>query len=319
MEDIYDKETVGMLLDIEHLYGQHEGRSAPVILTLVLISAPILLYIYFGMFWFFPIWAFALIEIFFAIRILMLIPGRERHRVKLYKKQINDDYMNTADLLNVKTIHSDGCIEYVNGKVCYLVCCFNGTSEDEIQRSIMLRRLLESMVGDFEFDTYIHNLTDSPALRNYYEKVRNFRRNEAAKNFVEMIDYTIDLTEDTSIVQCTIYAITGYRSDWKTIKTQIDTALDTNMVNCYKMAQRLDDIESINAVMNRDIDSVINITDLMRMKYANSQYASSKVITYNLPDGAEVVHGASAMEKVIDDVAPSRGFHVAYKEGVKHD
>ena len=319
MNDFYDKETIGMLLDIEHLYGQHEGRMAPVMLTLTLISAPVLLYLYFGLYYIVPIWAFVIIEFLFAIRVIMLIPGREKHRVKLYKKQLNDEYTNTADLLNIKTIHQDGCIEYINGKICYLVCCFNGTSEDEIQRSIVLRKLLESAVGDYEFDTYIHNLTDSGALREYYNKVKNFNRNESASNFVSIIDHYIDLTDSTSTVQCTIYAITGYRSDWKTIKTQIDTTLSSNVVNCYKMISRLDDQESISEVLNRNIDSIINIPDLMRRKYSTSQYGSSKVITYDLPDDAEVIHGKSAMEVVIDDKAPGKSFHVAYKEGDKHD
>ncbi len=319
MRDDYDKETIGMMLDIEHLYGQHEGRMTPVVLTLCLISAPILVYIYFGAYMFFPIWAFVLIELFYAARIIMLIPGRERHRVKLYKKQINDDYTNTAELLNVMTIHPDGCIEYVNGKITYLVCCFNGTSENEIKRSIMLRKLLESMIGDFEFDTYIHNFTDSPSLRAYYDKVRKFERNESASNFVGIIDHNIDLTRDTSTVQCTIYAITGYRSDWKVIKNQIDTALSSNAVKCYKNVRRLDTEEAITAVLNRDVDSIINIPDLMRRKYSTSQYASSKVITYDLPKGAEVIQGRGAAEVVVRDVAPRKSFHVEFKEDNRHD
>lgn len=308
-------ETIGMLLDIEHLYGQHEGRMAPVMLTLILISVPILLYLYFGAYMFFPIWLFVLLELVYSLRIVMLIPGRERHRVKLYKRQINDEYTSTADLLNIKTVHEDGCIEYINGKICYLVCCFNGTTDDEISRSIMLRKFLESVVGDFEFDTYIHNLTDSPALRDYYNKVKNFNRNESASNFVGIIDHNVELTENTSTVQCTIYSVTGYRSDWKTIKTQIDTAISSSVAKCYKLIRRLDSVEDIESVINRDVDSVIHITELMRKKYSTSQYASSKVIAYDVPEGSEVIQGRDALEKVIEDVAPRKSFHVEYKGG----
>ena len=46
MEDAKEVETIGMLLDIEHLYGEHEGRLGPVVLTLSICAAPILMYIY---------------------------------------------------------------------------------------------------------------------------------------------------------------------------------------------------------------------------------------------------------------------------------
>ena len=138
--------------DIEHLYGEHEGRMGPLLTSLLLSAAPILLYIYFGLYFTIPIPLFAVVETIFTARVFMILMGRERYRVQLYRKQLNDDYISTASMLNIKTIHPDGCIEYLSGRVAYLVCCFNGTAEDDIQRSIQLRKFLETMLGDFEFE-----------------------------------------------------------------------------------------------------------------------------------------------------------------------
>lgn len=319
MGDNEDRATIGMLLDIEHLYGQHEGRTSPVLLTLMLILSPILLYIYFGAYMFIPIWLFSIVWVFFAIRIIMIIPGRESARVAAYKRQLNDTYMSTADLLNVKTIHEDGCIEYVNGRICYLVSCFNGTSDDKVQRSIRLRKMLESMIGDYEFDTYIYNVNDVPALRAYYDKVSNFERNESASNFVKMIDHNIELTSDTSTVQCTVYAVKGFRSDWKIIKSQIDSTLSSRLINCYKHVSILSEVNAVNEILNRDIDSIINIPELLRRKYSTGQYGSSKVLMYDLPDDMELSYGRSAMVTVVEDVAPTKSFHVSYKEGRENE
>jgi len=195
-----------------------------------------------------------------------------------------------------------------------MVCCFNGTTDDEIQRSIQLRKLLDNMFGDFEFDTYIHNVNDSPTLRAYYDTVSKFNKNVSARNFIDIIDHSIELTADNSMVLCTIYVIKGNRSDWKTIKSQIDSALGSRVARCYKSIYRVNDPKTINDILNRDIDSVINIEDLTRKKYATQQYDTSKVLAYDLPENKEIVQGRANKNPVIVERAPAGSFHVKYKE-----
>lgn len=313
MQD-YSSNSIGMLLDIEHLYGEHEGRMGPLIISLLLSAAPILLYIYLGLYMTIPIPVFAVVDLIYTARVFMIIMGRERYRVELYRKQLNDEYMSTASMLNIKTIHPDGCIEYMNSRIAYLVCCFNGTAEDDIQRSIQLRKFLETMLGEFEFDTYIHNIVESPALREYYNDVARFNKNRAAVNFIDIIDHNIELTKNTSVVQCTIYAIKGTKSDWRTIRNQIDAALNSRTARCYKLAYRVSNPDEIGDILNRNIDSVINISDLLRRKYATTQYDSSKVLAYDLPPDKEIVQGREAQVKVISDVPAEGSFHISYDE-----
>ena len=308
-----EKPTIGMLLDIEHLYGEHSGRLAPWIYAMCLPGIPLLFYVYLGLFEVIPIWIAAPIFVILAIRGVMIFPGRESYRMEVFKRQLNDEYASTASLMNIKTIHPDGCIEYINGKIMYIVCCFNGTTDDEVNRSIQLRKLLEAMFGDFIADIYIHNLNDSPALRNYYNNVAAFEHNMSAKNFINMIDHTLTLTEDTSLVQCTTYCIKGTRSDWKQIKSQIDTAIGSRAARCYKNLYRVEDPDAINEVLNRNVDSVINITELLRRKYATQSYESSKVLAYDLPDDKEITQGKASIKPVIPEQT-KHSFHTVYKE-----
>lgn len=312
--DERENSTIGMLLDIEHIYGEHQGRLAPWLTSVCLACAPVLVYVYFNLMAVIPILLFIPIEIFFSLRVFMKIVGRENHRLQLYRKQLNDDYTSTADMLNVRTIHNDGLIEYLNGRVQYLVCCFNGTCLDADLRSVQIRRMLDAMCADFDYDIYIHNLTDSPALYEYYNKVNNFNKNQSAANFIDIIDHTIQLTEDTSVVQCTIFAIKGYKSDWKNMKAQIDTIINSRVSRAYKTIYRVDDAEVISDILNRNVDSVININDLLRRKYTTSQYDTSKVLAYDLPDDKEIIQGLDAAVKVITDAAPQLSFHKKYTE-----
>ena len=305
------KPTIGMLLDIEHLYGEHEGRLGPVIITLCLCCVPILFYVYFSLFNYIPIWLFIPFEILFSIRVVMKVPGREGYRVNIFKRRLYDNYTPTAKLMNIKTIHPDGCVEYINGNVMYIVCCFNGTSDDEVKRSIQLRKLLTSLLGDFIFFFFLTNVNSSPALRAYYDKVQAFNRNESAENFVKIIDHSLRMVEDGSMVQCTIYCVKGKRSDWKDIKTQIDIACTSTNARVYKSISRVSDPVVINEVLNRDIDSVINIEDLLRRKYKTGDYDTSRVLAYDLPDDKVIIQGKKRQEPIIPE-APKSSFHVKY-------
>jgi len=307
------KPTIGMLLDIENLYGEHNGRLAPLLLTLVISAAPVLFYVYLGGFNVIPIWLFSIFEVIFIIRVIMIIPGRERHRKALFRNSLHDNYTPTAKMLNIKTIHPDGCIEYNNSKITYLVGCFNGTTDDEVARSVHLRKFLENLLGEYIYDTYILNITESEALRKYYDKVSAFAKNESASNFINIIDHTIKLTSDTSVVQMTVYALKGSRSDWKDIRTQIDAALKSRTARVYKTVYRIDDPDAINDILNRDVDSVINISDLMRRKYATSNYETSKVLAYDLPEDKEIIQGKAAINPILPEHS-KRSFHITYKE-----
>lgn len=313
------KETIGMLLDIEHLYGEHESRLGPLLISLCLGGAPILFYVYFGLFKYIPVWLFAPIEVFIIIRVILKIQGRESYRMKIFRRQLYDEYSSTAQYVNVKTIHDSGCIEFVNGRVMFLVCCFNGTCEDEVRRSIDVRKLLTGLLGDYEFDIYIHNINVSPELREYYNKVNRFDRNDSARNFIKIIDYTLSLTENTSLVQCTIFAVRGRMSDWKDIYNQIKIACNSKAAKCYKTIYPVRDPEEITDILNRDIDSTVQIQELLRSKYATEDYGTSKVLAYDLPEDKEIVQGKEAVKPIIPKQT-AHGFHTTMdKEAILNE
>ena len=308
-----EKPTIAMLLDTEHLYGISESRMGPLVTSLLIGGAPILLYVYFGLFMYIPVWLFIIFEVLFAIRVIMKIQGREGYRMQMFKRTLYDQYSEAASIMNIKTIHPDGCIEFNNGTILYLVASFNGTCEDEIARSIELRKFLTSMLGDYVADIYIQNVVMSDELRKYYDKVSKFGRNESAKNFIKIIDYTLSLTEDTSLVQCTIYALRGRRSDWKEMQHQLNTACKSITAKVYKTVYRVSDPDEINYILNTDIGTVISIGELLRNKYMTKDYGTSKVLAYDLDNSKVIEQGRSAVKPVLPEQTAA-GFHVVYEE-----
>ena len=307
-ENTSQVKKIGMLLDINNLYGQHEGRLAPWMYVLCIGLGPTLIYVYLNGFYYIPLYLWIPVTVILLIRLIMIFPGREKYRKKIFKRQLNDDYMDSATLMQIKVLHPDGCIEFINGTIMYLVSAFNGTNEDDVQSTVQLRKFLRAAFAGFNFDTYIHNINDSQSLRNYYAKVAQFGHNESASNFVKMIDHNIKLTIETSTVQQTIYAVYSYKSDWKTIKTQVDSAIQSTISRRYKNVYRVNDADEINTIFNRDSDTIINIEALMRQKYANEAYYNAKVIAYDLPEDKVVVQGKQTRHPILPEQTP-QSFH----------
>lgn len=322
-----EKEKIPMLLDIEHFYGQSEGRLAPLVTTLIIIAAPVLLYVYFGLFTFIPLWAFIPVEIIVAIRVIMIIPGREAYRLRMFRRQLYDEYTSTANLINIRTIHSggytpkgstvsqDGLVEYMNGNIAYYVQAYNGTVSDDIQHTRNLRKFINQLCGEHPFDVYVMNMNTTMALNEYYKKITNFERNESADNFIKILDHNKERTENNSMLQTIIFCIKGQKSDWREMKVSIVNTLKSKDAKCFKSVKLLETEEEINAVINRNIDTVVNINDLLRRKYRNEEYGTSKVIKFDVTDNDVIQIGTPPKNTILPPTA-ANSFHVAYEDAM---
>lgn len=307
-----EQRTIGMLLDIEHLYGEHEGRLAPILMTILLCLAAPLFYVYFGLFEIIPVWIFVPIAVVLAIYIILLIPGRQSYRLRMYRRRLHDEYTAAADLMRIRQIREDGLVEYPGDKVFYAVCCYNGTVEDEQARTIELRKFLNALVGDFQFDTYIMNINTTEPLRQYYAKTHKFGKNDAGRNFVRIIDNTVELTASESKVQCTIYCVYATLSEWKMLRTQIDSAIRSPAAKCFKLVYRVSDPDELQEIIDMDADTNVNIDDLLRRRYQTGDYGASKVLAY---DPSETIVIQDRIDAVPEKaVKKTSGFYVQYKE-----
>lgn len=308
-----EKSTIGMLLDIEHFNGENTGRLAPLLSCLLLIAAPILFYVWSGLFYYIPVWLFTPLEIFFSIRVVLKIKGRENYRLNLYRKQLNDNYLAIADMNRIKTVQENGCLEYLDNKVHYFIIGFNGTIAEPLKHSALLSEFLTTLIDNYDYNIYIQNITDTSMLSRYYDKVNRFQRNSSASNFVEILDYDKQLTADTSLVQATIIELIASRSEWKVLQQHIQAVLRDYTLAVFKTVYLVTDQQEINAIINRDIDSVVNIDELLRIHYKTEDYKGSHVLTYDVEGKSNIVLGDTRTVKIIPD-SPEETFHISYED-----
>lgn len=304
--------TIGMLLDIEHFRGESEGRLAPLLITLGIIALPIILYVYYGLFNLIQIPIFVVVEIIVAVRTVMIIPGKESYLLANYRKRLHSEYAEASSLNNIKTVHPDGCVEYTNGKILYVVCTYNNTVTDDVKHSIKVRKFFEALVGDFEFSIFIHNITDASDLNKYYKRMKNFQRNESAANFIKMLDHIKELAEEESLVQCTVYCVEGQRSDWKDIRAQIDSVLHSKLAKCFKEVWILGEPSAISEFTDRNIGTVVQTEKLLTEKYKDGNYGTSRVLKYDLDIDAPTINIQESETKKVN--TDTFGFMVKHND-----
>lgn len=307
-----DDLTIDMLLDVDHYYGDHSGRVGPKVITLLLCLAPPMIYVYFGLFRILSPKIFIPIELLYCVRVLMIVPGDEKTRLKFFRRVIHNIYSNLLDLLRITYVHNNGLVEYLGGQVCYFVVAYNGNDVDTLAHASMCAKFIESCAGDKSYDQYVQNITDTNAIRERYKNVKFFGDGDAARDFMDIIDYNSEIINMNSVLQRIVFCFKGYKSDWKELEQAIDGAIHSKYAKCFKEVYRVTDKSEIQDLMSRDMDGVLPIADIMRKKYCTGEYYGSCVLCYddNLKQTNDRKGKGQKREKVkIGD------FHTEYVKG----
>lgn len=272
-------ETINMLSNIEHYVGEKEPRLAPLLISLVLSSIPALIYSYYFM-GIIPLKIFIPIYIYYIVRVFMKVLGEEKKKITQFKKQLYNVYSSALDLLNISYIHDDGCIEYNNNVISYIIVLENGQINDPIQRAQSIRKLIDFLTFKFNLDIYITNASLRQALIERYKTANKFKDKQISSDFIEMIDYLLEISSKKSLLQTVKFVVRVPKYDWDKCKRTIESLLISNDVKAFR-AMHLAKKSEVEEIISRDIDAYIDFDKMNIDKYANHKYGKSKVITYN--------------------------------------
>lgn len=279
-----EEHKVGMLLDVDNFYGEAEGRLGPTIQCILLGAAPLLGWVYLSMplpKLFFPLW------ILWAFRVGLVTLGREGERLTQFRKQLNDEYASLQDLVNIKTIHDDGCIEYLNGTVAYAMLATNGTTYDATLRAQYIREFLALLGDNHDVDVYIQNITDVSSLEDRYSNVKLFVDAAAARDFIDIIDHNRSVVHTQSLLSRTIFVVKGRKEGWGEIRDNCAMAMYSASAKAFKSV-KLATVADIQDIMNTDIRGVVELDTLLQQKYVTHQYYGSRVVGFDESDSHPV-------------------------------
>lgn len=269
---------VSMLLDITNYYGEHEGRLGPTLKFLIIGGAPVLLWVYTG--FIVPLFLFIPFMIVWIVRVALITIGREKERLVQFKKQLYDEYSSTSDLLQIRTVHPDGCIEYVNGTVAYAIVTTNGTSYDPLQRSKQVQDFIGLFGKERDVDVYVQNVTEMKSLEERYSDVKLFVDEDAARDFIDIIDHNRNVVYSQSRLTRTVFVVKARRNDWTKLRDDCKVAVYSAAAKAFKTV-RIGTRDDVQDILNTDIRGVVDLDALLQQKYASHAYYGSKVLYFD--------------------------------------
>ena len=264
-----------MLLDIDHFYGQSEGRLGPWLTVLGLSGFPLIIFFYY-FYGYVPLKYFLILWIPFTIKVILVFPGREKERKKNFYKIKNDSYESTAEHSNVKKFHDDGCIEYLNGRVAYNIVTYNGTIMDDIVWTQRVAGLLEKF-KDFDLDLRVHNIQETGTLEKRYENVKIFNRGQYAQDYIDIIDHNRKLVYTASMLLRLTITVSASKLYYKELRNAVQDAVNSYNGKAFKTIV-LADAAIDEELCSRDIGGHLDIEELLERKYYTGEYFGSKVV-----------------------------------------
>lgn len=288
-----EKMTINVLANIDSYFGEHQGRLGPVILFLCISAAPLLLYImlFIGII---PFKFILIFEVPFVIRMALRILGKEEEKLKIYINSREDVYATADDLLRISHIQEDGLIEYMNGKIAYIVSAFTSTYFNDDELSIDLEAFIE-LFGKYEYDIYCHLVVDEFRLQDRLELMNVYEDKEMLQERINFYMLQDKYCSEHSKLYRINFLVKASKYDWKQLRSTLDSAVKSAAVNVFKQCYICDKLQAQD-VMSRDLCLFIDIADMMKKKYKNENYYGSKVLYY----GEDVPEELRVKQDIVD-------------------
>lgn len=279
-----DKPKIQMLLDIENIFGESTRGLGKFVMTLLVALIPPLVIGYGAIYMWFPWQILAVFCVVWAARSAMIILGDEKARVRNFKRVRDDAFAATKDMVRIRTIHPNGCVEYTTGNVAFFIVTYNDSSKEAVGKSRQIDRFINLAVGRQPFDIFVQNITETDQLDSRYGNVTLFSDAEAAEAFMEIIDFNRAAVADSSTLTRNIICVKGAKYQWKQILLGIESALESEASRVFRTAYLVTSEEEIENIISRDVDGNVDLTEMMQKKYYTGQTFGSKVISYDYKD-----------------------------------
>jgi hypothetical protein len=277
--------TINTLLDIEMFTGEGKGRIGPILVFLLVSGVPAIIYVRY-LILILPFTLALLFQICWIIVWALIIPGEQKKRVDQFRRLLYDIYSSVYSLMRIKPIHDDGCIEYIDNRVSYLVVASNGSSIDPVMRAKVVSRFISNIGSEYVPDIYVQNIDTSDELWSRYSSVKFFTDDEVAKDFLDIIDNIIKIVKEESLVTRTIFQFKARKSEWKELRKAIESAVRGADSQVFKYLI-IADKKLVEDILSRDMDAYIDFEEMGRKKYMKGNYFGSRVIGYDIDFGEE--------------------------------
>lgn len=273
------KENINTMLNIDNIFGEHEGHAMPIFLTMGCAAIPLFIWLFFLGHYGVPIWPVIVFDVLFTGRMGLILIGKEKEKLRFYLQQRSDEYKSADELIHINYIHDDGLIEYDNGMVAYIVTGYLQGYLTDDKMSVDVESFMNEL-DHWGWDIYFHNTVDELLCEDTLPNLSKYTDNEIIKDRIEFYTYQDEWSRTHTGLYRISFLVYTSKYNWKKLKSHMEELIGSDQARIFN------EIEIANKhlaydILNRDICGYADINKMLVNKYDNTQFYASKVLWYD--------------------------------------
>lgn len=275
------KPNINTLLNVDNIFGTYENRVAPFILTILLGSIPLFIWLLFLQGTPIKLWMAIILTLLLTGRLALIFIGKEGEKMKSYAARRNDAYLESKDMINVTDI-IDGLIMYTSGRVAYIVCGYlKGYLDDDVL-SVELEKFMDELDG-FDWDMNLYNITDELLCTNNLPNLRRYKDRNTILQRIDFYKYQDDWTAKNTEMYQIVFIVKARKYNWKHLRDKLKELVSSDIAKCFNEIFIADTKEVID-IMSRDIETHVDLNEMLLNKVQDEEITGARVLFYDDED-----------------------------------
>ena len=277
-----DKRFINMLANIDNYLGRHEGRLGPILIYLAVAASPFLVYAV-ALQRFVPLKFAIIFEIPWCIRFAFLILGKENKKLEQYRKERKGIYKTASNLVKCNVL-DDGLVEYMNGRIAYMITGYTQDYVDNDSFTIDLEKFLKQLRG-YSYDILSHLVIEEDRMQDRVENLQVYVDTEMVQERMQFYQEQDDYCRDNAEAYKITIVIKTSKYDWKVLREKLEKLVNSEHAYCWK-SLRFCTKEECEDVLSRDLCLDVDLVEMLTEKYKSDDFYGSKVLYYGeeVPD-----------------------------------
>lgn len=279
-----NKDTINTLLSIDTVFGEYQGKTLPIIITILLAALPPLVWLFFLQGTFIKLWYVLVFDLFWAGRWALILIGNEKEKLKFYEQQRKDEYKSADELIHITHVHEDGLIEYDGGYVAYLISGYPKGYLSDARLSVEFEQFMNEL-DTWDWDLMMVNAIDEVLCQEELPKLVRYKDKQVLEERIEFYYYQDEYSRTHCGLYRYLFLVKASKYNWKKLKSHLTELVSSEVSNCFNEIGICSYDQCIDA-FNRDICGFVDIQKMLISKFDNDQFHDSKVLWYddNIPE-----------------------------------
>lgn len=278
------KPNINTLLNVDNIFGTYEGRVGPFIITILLGSIPLWIWLLFLQGTPIKLWMAIIALLLLTGRLALIFIGKEREKLKSYTARRNDAYLESKDMISVTDI-IDGLVMYASGRVAYVMYGYLKGYLDDDLLSVELNKFMDQL-DSFDWDFNMYNITDELLCTSELPLLKRYEDKETILQRMNFYKYQDDWTAKNTEMYELVFIVKARKYNWKHMYNKLTELIDSDVSRCFNELY-LANSSQVVQIMSRDVETYVDLNEMLLNKMRDEEITGARILYYDDEDVKE--------------------------------